>query len=120
MADNRDGRTERHQLRPDGDSEDDQVENLDHAKIIVCTVGDKDGANVEENGFGEIDQRTRDTVCATLDPSAADTCPESRVRRVVEALLEDVLEAHRANAADVRDRLQMVSSAFASLLSGRL
>ena len=90
---------------------------MDHAKIIVCTVGDKDGANVEENGLGEIDQRTRDTVCAALDPSAADSRPESRVRRVVEALLEDVLKAHRTNAADVRDRLRMASSAIASLVT---
>jgi hypothetical protein len=108
--DGEEARTEGHELRADGDREDDEVEDVDHLEVRVRALGDEDRAGVEEDGLGEVDERAREPKADALEERAADAGRERAVRRGAEVGLEDVLEAHRADAADVGDHLDSWSA----------
>jgi hypothetical protein len=52
----RNPRTETHKLRTERNSENYEVENLDHLGIGVGTAGNKDRTGVEQDSFREVDE----------------------------------------------------------------
>lgn len=100
-----DERTETHELRADTDGEDDQVQSLYHLRVAVGAFGDEDGANVEQDSLGKVDERARNSVSSSLYESTPHPSGERTLDRSAEAFEEDPLEAHRADAAHVNDDL---------------
>ena len=68
-------RTKTHELRPNGNRENDKVEDLNHLKIGIRAVGNEDSADVEKKCLGQVDQATGNTVCATFDKSTSHAGP---------------------------------------------
>ena len=93
--------TECHELRSNRNSEDDQVQDLDHSEVIISTVRNQYGTNIEYESFGEIDKSASNTISATFDKSAPHSCCQSLIDGFVELVLESGLESHSADTTNV-------------------
>ena len=89
--------TETHKLRTERNGENDEVENLDHLGVGVGTTSNKDRADVEQNGFREVDERAGNTVGTALDEGTLDSGSVSMLNRLFKGLHEEPLERHSSD-----------------------
>jgi hypothetical protein len=75
---------EGHELKANGHSENDEVEDSVHLKVRVRALCDEDSADVAKGCLGQVDENTGDTTGTPLDKAM-----QTRVERQCEAGLSN-------------------------------
>ena len=94
---NEDPRTETHKLGTERNSENYEIENLNHLGIGVGAAGYKNCPDVEQNSFREVNERTGDTMSATFDEGTLNSGGVSILYRLFERPLKEPLKRHSTN-----------------------
>ena len=92
-------------MRTEGNSENYEVENLNHLGVGVSAAGNKDRANVEQDGFREVDEGAGNTMGAAFDEGTLYSGSVSILNGLLKRLLEEPLKCHGTDRAHVSDSL---------------
>lgn len=93
--------TESHELRSDSDREDEELKDLDHLEIRICSLRDEDRSDEEKESFCKIDKAVRNTKGTTFNEGTANTSNISVRNSVIKLLFEYAFEGHASNCANV-------------------
>ena len=97
--------TEGHELGTNCHREYNKVEDFDHLEVRVGPTGDEDGADVEQEGFSQVDECTGEAMGTPFNKGTANASGEGFVSSQVEVGAEDAFEGHAANPTNVRKGL---------------